>query len=175
MTFILILLGVFAVIFVAAMFMVDPEKLEKQTGKSGTIKINNPTVTSFEMPDIGVSGTASESQKKSLEKTLGAPVDDDISSDQASLMLDARQYARGLLAEFERGGVMIDEDTGTRTVMFFILSNPEIRDYVGKWGRGRFERGTHHDTPRLPKNPNYQQVFDYLAQQAGAAPKSKKK
>ncbi|OSQ42283.1 hypothetical protein [Thalassospira sp. MCCC 1A01428] len=166
MTFVYIFIGVLVVAFIIGMIVVKPEN----AGSKNKIVIVNPAITEFEMPDIGLSDTATEAQKNSIAKTLGARLPEDISKEQASLVLDARQYAHGMLIEFEKGGVEIDETTGTRTIMFFILAHPEIRDYVNKWSRGRFERGTHQDVPKLTKNEHYQKVHDYLVSQAGREP-----
>ncbi|PKR50765.1 hypothetical protein [Thalassospira marina] len=166
MTFVYIFLGGLAALFVIGMIVVKPENAGSRNG----IVITPPANATFDIPDIGSPGTASDAQKNAVKTALGMMPVKDISSDQASYILDARQYARGIIAEFARGGVEIDDASGTRAIMYFIMTRPDTWEYVGRWGRGRFERGTNLDVPRLTKNEHYQKVYDYLVSQTGREP-----
>lgn len=117
------------------------------------------------IPEIGVPGTASEAQTNAVEKMFGQPLPKPISHEQASLILDCREYAHAMADVFDRGGTPLNEEISTPLIVAFILSDEHLRDYVSSWGRNRFARGTHNEPPRLRRNEHFHKVHQFLSSQ----------
>ena len=133
-----------------------------QYNQAGNRRIQ-PTLD-FTIPNIGREGTATEAQQEAAERALGIPLHP-LSAEQASIILDARDYARGMLAVFYREGVYLNEDGSVAAMIAFILSDEPTRRYIDKWGTDRFRRGTHNEDPRLRRNEHFQRIYAFVAAQ----------
>lgn len=122
-----------------------------------------PAGIEFRVPAIGTPGTATDRQIAAVERALGITMDQPMSREQASMVLCARDYAEAMVAVFEREQATLDEQVAVPLTIAFIMSSPEVRDYVTKWGEDRFNRGTHHSDPRLRRNEHFARVHAFLA------------
>ncbi|WP_417842978.1 hypothetical protein [Thalassospira sp.] len=167
MTYVYIFLGVLAVLFVGAMFVVKPRN------EKGGILVKKPLLDELVIPPVDDDDdrAATNPQMESMERTFGAKFRRQISFDQASLILDARQYAIGMLSFFERSGHPIDEATGIPAIIHFIMKDPELRDDISEWGRERFKRGHGKAIPLLKPDQNFHKVYKFISELSGETPK----
>ncbi|MGY6633946.1 MAG: hypothetical protein ACXIU8_09395 [Alkalilacustris sp.] len=124
---------------------------------------------SFDLPDVGVPGSATPGQVAAIEKLIGGEVGFPLSREQAHIILDAREYARAILERLRKEGAQFDE-TATVRLVAYIANDEPLRAYVCEWGRGRFGRGTHGETPRLRRNDHFHKVVEHAGRLAKNGP-----
>ena len=108
-------------------------------------------------PDVGCPGSASNGQIFALEKLLRTKLDFELSFEQASMVLSARDYANGVAIVRRRNGKHTSDDQ----ILFMIstiTNDTELLQYVYKWGRIRFARGSHNGDPRLRPNEHFKAI-----------------
>jgi len=113
-----------------------------------------------EMPRLGEPGSITFNQIKAMQQNNFDP-DKSWSREEANLILDSAKY---LLAVCRDVG---NEDDGPppleiqNSLLKFILTEQDIRDYVRKWGEDRRDKGLDEfsdDEPVLPQNNQYSRV-----------------
>ena len=118
------------------------------------------------IPDMGIPGTATESQVEAVERLLKCKLSFEISDEQAHLLLSARNYTQAVIRTLERDGKFFPGDVqilGVATIM----KNPSLRDYVGSWSDRQFSRGADPDNPRLRRTEEFLAVVDAVSNMSG--------
>lgn len=128
-----------------------------------------------EMPRSGEPGTITFNQLQALRTNSFTP-DRNWSREEAALILDAVKYLRAVCRNVG------DSDDGPppveiqNTLMRFILTQQDLRDFVRKWGEDRRLEGIDEfsdDEPVLVQNNQYQRVEaearKYIEPSVGAA------
>ena len=164
---------IFVALFIITKFSETPDKsdtvgsLFSPQKYSNTLQQRSSKTWDIELsiPEIGSPGTASDAQTKAVERMFGQPLPQPISYEQASLILDCREYARAMADVFDREGKPVNEEISTPLIVAFILSDKPLRDYVSKWSHNRFARGTHNEPPRLRRNEHFFKVYQFLSGQ----------
>lgn len=113
-----------------------------------------------EMPRLGDPGTITFNQIKAMQQNNFDP-DKSWSREEANLILDTTRYLRAVCRDIG------DEDDGPppleiqNSLLKFILTEQDLRDYVRKWGEDRREEGFDEfsdDEPTLVRNNQYSRV-----------------
>lgn len=130
-------------------------KASRVSSGSGT----NSVVINLALPDVGESGGATDAQRRSVEKLLKQAMPEDLTFEQANMLLSAREYAHGVLDVLEREEIFFGLDAVTYAAVH-IVNDPILRDYVISWSRRRYLRGS--DRMSLRRNEHFDKVYTFL-------------
>ena len=112
-----------------------------------------------EMPRAGVPGTITEGQIDQLQAN-GFEPSTTWSFEEAALVLDATTYQRAAILN-----VTGDNNPPVdiqNTLIQFILSDEELRDYVRGWGKRRREEGRDDEPPKLRANNQLRRIEEKI-------------
>ena len=122
--------------------------------------VGKPKPDPAEMPRLGKPSSITLDQIKALHANHFVP-DKNWSKEEAALILDSVKYLRAICRE-------VSSDHGDEptleiqnSLLKFILTKQDIRDYVRKWGEERRDMGMSDfadDQPELAKNGQYGRV-----------------
>lgn len=137
---------------------------------SFVINFNNeeptPGLPPLLIPALGDLGTASTLQLDAVSELIGSAENPYLSKEQATLILDARDYADVVLAKIVSGGTKVDIATYSQILVSYIFANPDILKAVSKWGRAEWDREKTGKLPRVPKNKHFNDVLEYARSRA---------
>lgn len=114
------------------------------------------------IPGTGTPGTATTPQTEALARNGISIPREQLSHEDASLILDTLGYVRAVYATIvghDGKPPMATQNLG----IAFVLRDGELSTYVNRWGRDRFRRGTHNSPPRLKRNEHYTKVRGFLS------------
>ena len=140
------------------LFKIHKRRQQSNDPAAGILPRQEPQAR--EMPRIGEPGTVTYNQMKALQQNNFTP-EKTWSREEANLILDAVKYLRAVCRDVG------DEDDGPpplevqNSLLRFVLTEQDIRDFVRKWGDDRREEGFDEfsdDEPVLARNNQYSRV-----------------
>ncbi len=114
----------------------------------------------LQIPDMGdAAGTMTKAQAEFLQ-TLGIPVPDSLSGNQAGLLLSCAQYVRHMYAEKFNRNLSHCPQKLVVSMLPNMLSNQDIREYIIAWNEYLMEDHDRADRPfrGRKKNPIHQDL-----------------
>jgi hypothetical protein len=110
------------------------------------------------MPRVGTPGTVTNAQRERL-RAEGFEPSKHWSIEEADLVLDAVIYLRGV---WNKAVSRQSAPTEIQNhLLAYILSDPEMREYIRRWGTDNREKGT-ENRPAFPRT----KIFEHVAAEA---------
>lgn len=113
------------------------------------------------IPEVGVPGSATERQIASVERILNMPNDlSDLSSEQASMILGAKEYATLFLDMNEEFLEIAPYHQMVQVATIMAINDDLVLDYAAKWSRRNYNQGLAPE--KLTKNVAYNSLESAL-------------